>query len=91
MNDRSPDCTSPFSLMLFFLAGGVAGASVALLLAPQSGRATRELTRRTLSDTAGSARDFKDKLIRRGEKIRDRARRRVDDAVSALSHDGATS
>ena len=88
MNDQTAGCASPFSWMLFFLAGGVTGASVALLLAPQSGRATREMTRRTLSDTADSARDFKDRLIRRGQKIRDRARSRVDDAVSALAGDG---
>lgn len=88
MNDRTSDCTSPFSWMFYFLAGGVTGASVALLLAPQSGRATRERMQRRLSDTAGSARDFKDQLVRRGQKIRDEARNRVDDAVSALAGDG---
>jgi hypothetical protein len=88
MNDRTPGCTSPFNWMLYFLAGGVTGASVALLLAPQSGRATREMMGRKLSDTAGSARDLEDQLIRRGQKIRDEARHRVDDAVSALTGDG---
>ena len=87
MNDRTPGRTSPFNWMFYFLAGGVTGASVALLLAPQSGRATRERMRRRLSDTAGSARDLKDQLIRRGQKIRDEARHRVDDAVSALAGD----
>jgi gas vesicle protein len=88
MNDRTSGCTSPFDWMLYFLAGGVAGAGVALLLAPQSGRATRDLTRRKLSDTAGSARDFRDQLIRRGRKVRDAARHRVDDAVAAVTGDG---
>lgn len=88
MNDRTTACTSPFSLMFCFLAGGVAGASVALLLAPQSGSVTRERMRREMSDTAGSAREFKDLLIRRGQKVRDEARHRVDGAVSALSGDG---
>jgi gas vesicle protein len=74
--------------MFCFLAGGVTGASVALLLAPGSGRATREVMRGKLSDSAGSARDFKDRLIRRGQRIRDEARHRVDDAVSALTRDG---
>lgn len=87
MNDRTADCTSPFSWMLYFLAGSVTGASVALLLAPQSGRATRERMRRQLSDTAGSARDLKHQLSRRGQKIRDEARHRVDDAVAALTGD----
>jgi gas vesicle protein len=74
--------------MFYFLAGGVAGAGVALLLAPQSGRATREKMRRNVSDATGSARDLKDQLIRRGKDFRDEARHRVDDAVSALSGDG---
>ena len=88
MDDRTPHCTSPFSSMFYFLAGGVTGASVALLLAPQSGRATRELMRGKLNDTAGSARDLKDQLIRRGQEFRDEARHRVDGAVSALAGDG---
>ena len=88
MNDRTPGCTSPFNWMFYFLAGGVAGASVALLLAPQSGTATRQMMRRRLSDNAGSAHDLKDQLIRRGQKVRDEARHRVDDAVSALTGDG---
>jgi len=89
MNDHTQGGTSPLSWMLYFLAGAVTGASVALLLAPQSGRATRERMQRKLSDTAGSARDLKRQLIRRGQKIRDEARHRVDDAVSALTGDGA--
>jgi gas vesicle protein len=88
MNDRTADCTSPFSWMLFFLAGGVTGASLALLLAPQSGEATREMMRRKLTDTAASARDLKDQVIRRGQGIRDEARHRVDGAISALAGDG---
>jgi gas vesicle protein len=87
MNDRTVACTSPFSLMLCFVAGGVAGASVALLLAPQSGRVSREKMRRELNDGAGSAREFKKLLIRRGQKVRNAARHRVDGAVSALSGD----
>jgi len=88
MDDRTVACTSPFSLMLCFVAGGVAGASVALLLAPQSGTGTREGKRRELNDRAGSAREFKDQLVRRGQRVRDQAKRRVDGAASALSGDG---
>jgi gas vesicle protein len=89
MNDSTTACTSPFSLMLCFLAGGVAGASVALLLAPQSGSVTRERMRRELNNGAGSAREFKDLLIRRGRKVRDEATHRVDGAIEALGGDGA--
>lgn len=88
MNDRTTDRTSPLSSMLFFLAGGLAGAGAALLLAPQSGTATREMMRRRLSEGAGSASDLKDRLIRRGQNIRDEARHRASGAVSALSGDG---
>jgi hypothetical protein len=87
MNDRTTACTSPFSLMFCFLAGGITGASVALLLAPQSGQATRERMRREIGDTADSARELKDRLIRRGQKVRDEARRRAESAVSALGGD----
>lgn len=89
MNDRTADSTSLVTSMFYFLAGSVTGASVALLLAPQSGRATREMMQRKLSDTAGSASELKDNLIRRSQKIREEAGRRVDSAVSALAGDGA--
>jgi gas vesicle protein len=89
MNDRTANCTSSSSLVFSFLAGGLAGACVGLLLAPKSGQATRELMRRNVSDAAGSARDLKDQLMRRGQKIREEARHRVDGAVSALAGEGA--
>jgi gas vesicle protein len=52
MNEHKPD----LALMLSFLAGGVVGAGLALLLAPPSGKATREMMGRKLRDTARSAR-----------------------------------
>ena len=88
MNDRAEASASPLSLISCFVAGAVAGASVALLLAPQSGRVTRDRMRRELNDGAGSARDFKKLLIRRGQKVRNAARHRVDGDISALSGDG---
>jgi gas vesicle protein len=88
MNQHTPSCTSPVSFLLYFLAGSVAGASVALLLAPQSGRATRELMRRRIRDGADSTRELKHQLIDRGRRIRDEATHRVDEAVSALTGNG---
>jgi gas vesicle protein len=87
MDDRAASCMSPLSLMFTFVAGGLAGAGVALLLAPNSGKATRERMRRSVGEAAGSARDLKDQLVRRGQTIRDEARHRVDGAVSALAGD----
>jgi gas vesicle protein len=85
MNDR----TTYFAPILCFLAGGFAGASVALLLAPRSGKATREAMRHKLRETDGSARGFKNRILRRGEEIRHEAARRVGAAASALAGNGA--
>jgi gas vesicle protein len=85
MNDRS----TYSSWMFCFLAGGLAGAGLALLLAPQSGKATRESMRRELRDTAYSARGLKDRVVRRGERIRAEAVRRVGAAASALAGNGS--
>ena len=57
--------TSYSGLAFSFLAGGLAGATVALLLAPQSGKATREMVGRRLNDTAESARDLKGRVVER--------------------------
>lgn len=84
MSDR----TTYSSWMLSFLVGGLAGASVALLLAPQSGKVTRELMRRKAHETADSARGWKDRVVRRGEEVRDEAERRVGAAASALAGNG---
>jgi len=49
LNDRAA-CSA-----LYFLAGGLAGASVALLLAPRSGREARESMRRRLREASANA------------------------------------
>jgi gas vesicle protein len=87
MNDR----TTYSTWMLSFLAGGLAGASIALLLAPQSGQATRNSMRRKLRDTADSAQALKDQIVRRGAALNDEATRRVSAAASALAGNGAAS
>jgi YtxH-like protein len=84
MNDR----TAYSAWMLCFLAGGLAGASVAVLLAPQSGKATRDGVRRRLRETADSARGLKERIVRQGEAVRDEAGRRVGAAASALAGNG---
>lgn len=84
MNDQ----TAYTTWMLCFLAGGLAGASAALLLAPQSGEATRGAMHRRLRETADSARGLKDRALRRSREVRDEAARRVGAAASALAGDG---
>ena len=85
MNDRTTYSTR----MFYFLAGGLAGATIALLLAPQSGSATRGAMQRKLRETTDSARGLKDRVVRRGEEIQDEATRRVVAAASALSGNSA--
>ena len=68
-----------------FMAGGVTGAGLALLLAPQSGHATRGRIGRKVRDTADSALEMTDRLVQRGEEIGDEAARRVQEAGSALA------
>src|SRR5512141_2485627 len=81
MRDASPQLSSAF----WFLAGGIAGAGIGLLLAPQSGRATRQLMARKMSGGAESARGLRDRVVNRSEEIWDEAAQRVGDAASALS------
>ena len=61
---------------LFFLAGAGIGAVVALLLAPKSGRETRELIARTASD----GRDFITSKVTEGRQmVEDKGRKLGDD------------
>ena len=87
MDDHTQDCTTrgvSYSALAFsFLAGGIAGGTVALLLAPHSGKVTREAMRRRLSDTADSARELKGRMVHKVSdavesvrELKDRALRR---------------
>ena len=65
--------------------GALAGAALAMVLAPQSGEDTRDLlyakareAGERARDSAGDAND----LLERGKKIVDAARARIDDAVA---------
>ena len=85
MNDHTPDCAShgaSYSALTFsFLAGGIAGATVALLLAPQSGKATRQIMGRKLNDAADSARDLKGRVGEKLSEAADSARDLKDRAI----------
>ena len=85
MDDHTPACTSHglsySSLTFSFLAGGVAGAIAGLLLAPQSGKATREIMGRNLSDAAESARQLKGRMVDTLNEAADSARGAKDRAI----------
>jgi gas vesicle protein len=84
MHDR----TDYVNAMMFFVAGALAGAGGALLLAPQSGRDTRGRLGRRLRRAGRSARDLSEKVVRRGEELGAAAVRRVDEASTALAGNG---
>jgi gas vesicle protein len=84
MNERSPYLSSVF----YFVAGGIAGAAISLLTAPQSGRATRQMMARRLQGGADSARELKDRVLTRGSEAWDEATHRVGEAASALAGNG---
>jgi len=66
---------------LFFLAGAGIGAVVGLLLAPKSGRETRELIARTASD----GRDFiSNKVTESRSMVEEKSRKLSDDFTSFL-------
>jgi gas vesicle protein len=81
MNDRSPYLSS----MLWCLAGGIAGVGLGLMLAPQSGKATRQMMSRKLQGGADSVRGLKDRVVARSEEIWDEAAHRAKEAASAVS------
>jgi gas vesicle protein len=79
MNERP----SYLTWMFGFLAGGLAGAGAALLLAPSSGQASRGRIGRQLRYSAGSIRALKDRVARRGAEIRAAAYRGLEEDTSA--------
>ena len=85
MDDHTPDIRSHSAsysaLTLSFLAGGIAGATAALLLAPRSGKATREIMGRKLNDAADSARDLKGRVVEKLSDAADSARELKDRAI----------
>jgi len=85
VDDHTPDTrshsASHSALTLSFLAGGIAGATAALLLAPRSGKATREIMGRKLNDAADSARDLKGRMVEKLSDAADSARELKDRAI----------
>jgi gas vesicle protein len=86
MNDATVRESSPLlSSTLWFLAGGLAGAGIGLLLAPHSGKATRQMMARRASEGADSARRLRDRVVSRGEELWDEATQGVGEAASAFA------
>jgi gas vesicle protein len=82
MNDHG---SQAIACSLSFLAGALAGATAGVLLAPRSGRETRERIDRGVRESTDKARRVKDRLMRRGEAALSAAARKTRAAREALS------
>lgn len=81
MNEyRTSDSYTPS--LLTFLIGGLAGASLALLFAPQAGRDTRMAMGRRMRSGVDRARDLRHRIGRRAEDAQHEASRRLEEAMS---------
>lgn len=70
--------------VLLFLLGGLAGAVLATLYAPRSGRETRELLGDRLREGAERGRDLRERAVRKGREIIDDAAEAVDRGRGSL-------
>jgi gas vesicle protein len=85
------DCKGHYGVAMgWFLVGGLAGGCAALLLAPATGKRTRERLARKLRDTKESVTDFTDDLAdttrqiaEKASQITDKAARLAGDASAA--------
>lgn len=74
--------------MIYFLMGGLVGAGVALLLAPQSGRETRDM----LAQRAQEGKNYlvekgtvlKDQVVQKSQELKDQAADYVDRGLKAV-------
>jgi len=69
-DDRNSNASS---IVMAFLLGGLAGAALAVLYAPRSGRETRELLGEKIREGAERGRQMKDRAVARGREMYDDA------------------
>ena len=67
--------------LVWFLIGAAAGASVALLYAPQSGDRTRRLLGRKLSEGREALEDQGSELLEKSRELFEKGRKVADDAA----------
>src|SRR5262245_33718456 len=76
--NMSDDRGSGSSVILSFLLGGLAGAALAILYAPRSGKETREMLEGRMREGAERSRVLKDKMASRSRELMDDAAGYVD-------------
>jgi gas vesicle protein len=67
--------------IVWFLAGAVTGAAVALLYAPKTGRDTRKYISKTTEKSKDALSDSGKELVDRGKELYDRGRALADEAA----------
>mgnify|MGYP001434248346 CR=1 FL=1 len=73
------------AVALGFLLGGALGASLALLLAPESGRRTRERLREAAADLRERTLDLSEELRDKAEEVLERSRETIEEKRSIVS------
>ena len=69
------------SSIAWFLAGAAAGAAIALLYAPKTGKDTRKLIHKTPRDGRKAVENTGEELMERGKELYERGRKIADDAA----------
>lgn len=69
----SEDRNGASGVILSFLLGGLAGAALAILFAPRSGKETRDMLGEKVREGAERGREFREKAVSRGREILDDA------------------
>jgi gas vesicle protein len=82
---REEDGYSAGSMFLSFLLGGVVGAALALLLAPESGRETRHKIKELTDDVRGKVRDYAGDIKGRVTSTIDKSRELYEEKKSTIS------
>ena len=81
----SDDRDSASGVILAFLLGGLAGAALAVLYAPRSGRETRDLLGDKIREGKERGRQVKEKLAQRGKEMMDEAAGYIERQKEELS------
>jgi gas vesicle protein len=82
---REEDGYSAGSMFLSFLLGGVVGAALALLLAPESGRETRHKIKELTDDVRGKVRDYAGDIKGKVTSTIDKSRELYEEKKSTIS------
>ena len=82
MEETMPDEEYDGSKLTWFLMGAALGAGCAILLAPKSGKETRELISQKAQEASDAVTGTSRDLYERGKEVIDKGKQVVDDAAA---------